>query len=222
MINRYLKTILENGITAIQNDLTILDELFRYNFILEDSESISCKSYFSTNGFTVVNGYPRSDSKFPLCAITLLSDREADYVLNNDAGVIDDVPEQYTNMDLKTTIWEYMYQLFIYTEHPDITAYYYEIVKSILLENIDTFNDLACFNLSLFGSELAPDLRYLPEHLFSRQLTFRCNSEFTRFDRDSKLAKAFKVTGIYVDKTASKQDIGDVKANVNIYEDIND
>jgi len=222
MINRYLKTILENGITSISNDLTLLDELFSYNFILEDGELTSCKSYFSTNGFNVVNGYPRSDSKFPLVAITLLSDRESDYVLNNDAGVLDDIPEEYTDMDLKTTIWEYMYQLFVYTEHPDITAYYYEIIKFILLENIDTFNDLGCFNLSLSGSEMAPDLRYLPEHLFSRQLTFRCNSEFTRFDRNSKVSKAFKVTGIYIDKNASKQDIGDVKANVTTYEDDND
>lgn len=219
MINRYIKTVLENGITKIKEDPTILDELFRYNYALGIEETNSCKEYFASKGFTVVNGYPRSDSKFPLVAITLLGDSESEYFLNNDASTMEDVPEEFLGMDLKTTIWDYMYQLFIYTEHPDITAYYYEIVKSILLANVSTFIDLECFNISLSGSELMPDLRYLPEHLFSRQLTFKCSSEFIRFDKESKAYKAFKVTGIYIDKNASSRDIGEVSSNVDVYEE---
>lgn len=219
MINRYLYSILQEGIAAIEEDLTVLDELFQYNYILSDEELNMCKNYFKANSFNVVNGFPRSDSKFPLVAITLSADSEADYFLNDDVGYVEDVPEQFEGMDLKSTIWSYSYQLLIYTEHPDITAYYYEIVKSILLANVSTFVDLRCFQISVSGSELAPDLKYLPEHLFSRQITFNCQSEFTRFDKESKVYKAFKVTGIHIDKNASKRDIGNIPANVGVYEE---
>jgi len=217
MINRYLYDILVSGIQVIQDDPSILDELFQQNFILGPETAEQVKTYFQANSLNVVNGYPRSDSKFPLVAITLLSDRESEYVLNDDAGFIMESDDPNFGQDIKTTIWEYMYQLLVYTEHPDISAYYYEIVKSIILINIDVLSDLDCFGFSLSGSELAPDLRYLPEQLFARQLTFKCNSEFQRFDKESRWVKAFAVRGISVDKTASKRDTGDIVTNVTPY-----
>lgn len=217
MINRYLKTILDNGVEVIQNDLSVLDELFQQQFILGEEAANEIKTYFANKGLNVVTGYPRSDSSFPLVAITLLSDNESEYFLNDDAGYMDTSDDPHFGEDIKTTIWDYVYQLFVYTEHPDITAYYYEIVKSILLISLDQLIDLDVFNFSLGGSELAPDLRYMPEHIFVRQLTFKCSSEFQRFDKESRWLKAFAVRGISVDKNASKRDTGSVITNVTPY-----
>lgn len=217
MIHRYLYDILTDGIQVIQNDLTVLDELFQQQFLLGEETANQVKTYFASKSLNVINGYPRTDSPFPLVAITLLSDNESEYVLNDDAGAIYDEDTPHFGEDIKTTIWDYVYQMLVISEHPDITAYYYEIVKSIILINIDTLVNLDCFNMSLSGSELAPDPRYLPEHLFSRQLTFKCSSEFQRFDKDSRWLKAFAVRGISVDKNASKRETGDIVTNISPY-----
>lgn len=219
MINRYLHTLLTAGVDHIQEDLTVLDELFQNNFLLSDEELNTIKTYFTAHPINVVNGYPRSDSKFPLVAITLGSDAESDTFLNDDAGFIDDEESPYFGMDIKTAIYEYNYQLLIYTEHPDITAYYYEIIKSILLANLDYLVEQDCFGFSISGAELAPDPRYIPEHLFVRQITFTCKSEFQRTDKESRWLRAFKVTGIHVDKEASNWDIGNVEANVTPFQE---
>ena len=219
MINRYLFTLLETGVHQIQNDLSVLDSLFQDNYVLSDEELATIKTYFKAHGLNVINGYPRSDSEFPLIAITLSSDRESDYFIGDEAEPITEDDSPYLGMDLKSTIWEYTYQLLLYTEHPDITAYYYEIMKAMIILNLDYLSELDCYGFSISGSELAPDPRYLPEYLFVRQLTFRCNSEFQRFDKDSKWAKAFRVTGIHVDKNASNYDIGNVASNVTPYEE---
>lgn len=217
MINRYLHDILVDGVAIIQNDLSVLDELFQQQFILGEETANEIKTYFSNHGLNVVSGYPRSDSTFPLVAITLTSDSEDDYFLNDDAADLTDIDDPHYMEDIKSTIWSYAYQLFVYTEHPDITAYYYEIVKSILLISLDTLSDLDCFNFALSGSELVPDVRYMPEHLFVRQLTFKCSSEFQRFDRESRWGKAFAVRGISVDKNASSRDTGNIVTNVTPY-----
>jgi len=217
MINRYLYNLLNAGIEQVQEDPKILDELFQDNFVLSDEELSTIKTYFAAHPPNVANGYPRNDSEFPLISITLLSDSEAETFLNEDATMLADTDDPYFGMDIKTAIWEYNYQLMVYTEHPDITAAYYEIMKSILLANLDYLVNLDCFGFSLSGSELAPDLRYLPEHLFVRQITFTCKSEFQRFDKESRWLKAFRVEGIHVDKTASNWDIGNVKSNVTPY-----
>lgn len=217
MINRYLKTILEDGVEVIQNDLSILDELFQQQFILGEEAANEIKTYFANKGLNIVTGYPRRDNDFPLAAITLLSDNESESFLNDDGGYIDTEDDLHFGQDIKTTIWDYVYQILVLTEHPDITAYYYEIVKSIILISLDQLVDLDVFNFSLGGSELAPDLRYMPEHIFVRQLTFKCNSEFQRFDKESRWLKAFAVRGISVDKNASKRDTGDVVTNVTPY-----
>ena len=219
MINRYLHDILVDGVEVIQNDLSVLDELFQQQFILGEEASTEIKTYFANKGMNVVTGYPRSDSTFPLVAITLTADSEDENFLNDDAGYIDDTDDPYYMQDIKSAIWSYTYQLFVYTEHPDITAYYYEIVKSILLHSLNVLSDLDCFNFGISGSELVPDPRYMPEHLFVRQLTFKCNSEFQRFDKESRWTKAFAVRGISVDKNASKRDTGNIVTNVTPYEE---
>lgn len=219
MIHRYIHNILTSGIQAIQDDLSILDELFLQNYSLDEVELNSIKTYFRNNGMEVTNGYARRDATFPLATIILTSDNEDTYFLNEEGAPIQDEDSMFFHMDLKSTIWAYNYQIMVMTEHPDITAYYYEIVKSIMLLGLATLVDLGCYGFQLSGGEMAPDPRYMPEHLFVRQLSFKCNMEFQRFDRDSKLRKAFQVSGMYLDRNSSNYDIGNVSDKVGTFTD---
>lgn len=222
MIHRYLYTMITEAVENISDDVSVLDGLFQDNFVLSDEELNTIKIYWKAHPPNIINGYPRSDSSFPLIAITLSGDRESEYYLNNDAGMITEEGNPYYHMDLQSTMWDYSYDLLIYTEHPDITAYYYTILKFIIIANSDVLRDLDVINIRLEGTELAPDPRYIPEHLFVHRMTFRCESEFIRIDKNSRWGKAFRVEGIHLDRDASKRDIGNVKDNVTIYEEYNE
>ena len=95
--------------------------------------------------------------------------------------------------------------------------YYYEIVKLIILGGLPVLIDDGCFEFELSGGDLSPDPKYLPEHLFGRQITFSCQREFQIIDRDSRLLKAFRIGGIYVDSSGSPSDVGEVKTNITTY-----
>lgn len=218
MIHRLLHTILTAGVTTISNDITILNELFERNFALKDPEVDAVKEYFLAHPPEVINGYARKDSAFPLIAIVLANEGESQSFLADEAGPILDPDSPYVNSDITSAIWAHTYNFLIYSDHPDITVYYYEIVKLILLGGLPVLIDDGCFEFELSGGDLSPDPKYLPEHLFGRQITFSCQREFQIVDRDSRLLKAFRLGGIYVDSSGSPSDSEVSKSNITTYE----
>jgi len=217
MIHRLLHTIMTAGIATIEDDITVLDDLFERNYVLEDSEVEAIKEYFLDHPPEIINGYARQDSNFPLIAITLATEGESETFLADDAGPVLDEDSPYINSDIASAIWSHTYNFLVYTDHPDITVYYYEIVKMILLGGFPVLIDDGCFDFSMNGGDLAPDPKYLPQHLFGRQLTFSCQRELQILDRNSRFLKAFRLDGIYVDSSGSSSDVGDVKTNVTTY-----
>lgn len=212
MIQRLLYDTLKAGIETIHADMKILEQLFGDMFELSDEEIEGIKTAFTTKPPNVIHGYARTDSDFPLYSIVLGNEGEAETYLGDVAGMVDDPSSEDFGTDVLSSIWESTFQILCYTEHPDLTVYYYEIAKSILLA-ADLYS-WGVVDWSLSGMDLAPDPRYIPEHLFARQLTFRGQYEFQRFDRGSRLGKAFKVAGIHVDKSGSPSDVGGVKTLV--------
>jgi len=219
MIQRYLYSILKTGVQAILDDPRILDDLFEADYVLEKTEVEAIKELFAAQGLTVINGYARGDTKFPAVAVILGDEREAETFLGDSAGQVLEDDDPLYGADIETAIWEYTFNILIITEHPDSTLYYYEIVKSILLAGLDSLSDDPenMFEYKMSGAELAPDPRYLPEHLFARQLTFAAQREFQRVRRDSLLVKAFALRGIHIDSSGSNSDVGGVQTLVEIY-----
>lgn len=217
MIHRLLHTILTSGIQTIVDDVSLLDDLFERNYVLEDSEVDAIKEYYAEHPPEIINGYARKDSDFPLVAIVLADEGESESFLADDAGPVLDEDSPYVNSDISAAIWSHTYNFLIYTDHPDISTYYYEIVKMIILGGLPILIDDGCFEFSLRGGDLAPDPKYLPQHLFARQLTFTCQRELQILDRNSRLLKAFRIGGIYVDSSGSNRDVGEVNTNVNLY-----
>lgn len=212
MIQRLLYTTLKDGLEAIQNDLTILDDLFIQLYELERSEVEAIKTAFQTKPPGVIHGYARTDTDFPVFSIVLQSEQEDEHYMGDDAGMIDDTDDPDFGADRISTIWNHNYNILCYTEHPDLTLYYYEIAKAIFMTA--DLNSLDLFNAHVSGMDLMPDPRYIPEHLFARQLAFTASREFERIDSASKLGKAFRVRGIHVDESGSPSDVGGVKTLV--------
>ncbi len=217
MLHRLLYDVLTSGIAAITDDITLLEELFNEHYGIEATETAAIREYFENKGFNVINGYARRDSEFPLVSIVLAGENETTPVIGDDGGIVYDAGDPFIGADIESMFWEHVYHLYVYTEHPDMTAAYYELVKSILLGGLDTLTEDGSFQYHVSGMDLAPDPRYVPEHLFVRQVTFKCTREFQRVDRDSRLSKAFAVAGIHIDKSGSPRDVGGVKTLVTTY-----
>ena len=214
MIERFLYMALDDGITQITEDPTLLDLIFEDLFELDETEVEGIKTVWAAKPPSVIHGYAPRDVDPPVFSIVLQAESETERFLNDDGLQITDVEDEDFGADCKVSIWQHSYNILIYTEHPDVTAYYYQVAKSILLASGDFFVDRDIHAIQLSGSDLAPDPRYIPEHLFARNLTFKCDRLFTRIDRDSKAGKAFQVAGIHIDKTGSASDVGGVKTLV--------
>lgn len=217
MIHRYIHTILTEGIAALETDPKIIDELFQDNYELVSDEASTIKQYFIAKSCNVYNGYPRTNTDYPSVNIILGEENETEHVIGDSGGDITDEDDPNYLAEILTAIWGHTYRLLVVTEHPDVTAYYYEIVKFIMLEGFDSLVDDGCFEFELSGNELAPDPRYIPEHLFARQLVFSCQREFQRMGRARQLYRAASVSGIHVDSSGSPSDVGDVQTNVTVY-----
>jgi len=214
MIQRLLYSQLKEGIQIILDDLTILDQIFTDLFELSQAETDKIKIAFTEQTPDVIHGYAPTESNFPLYSIVLENERETDTYLSDDAGIIDDPENSLFGTDVYSSLWESTFHILCYTEHPDLTVYYYEIAKSILISSHDAFTAWGIVDYHMSGMDLMPDPRYIPEHLFARMLVFDGKYEFMRLGHQSRLGKAWKVRGIHVDKSGSPSDVGGVKTLV--------
>ena len=218
MIQRYLYAALKHGIEAVQEDLTILDQFFADQFDLSEVEIEAIKTYFQTNPPTIKHGYARSNSEMPLISVVLADEQEVEMFMGDEAGMVEEEGDPDYGADIYGDVWQHVYHIYIYSEHHDVTTYYYELCKHILLialQNI--FQTEGLHGTHISGGELAPDPQYIPEHLFLRRLVFRCRSEFYAIDKESALAKAFAYRGIAIDSSGSPRDVGGVKTLVTTY-----
>jgi hypothetical protein len=219
MIQRYLIDLLQEGFDAIVADPLILEDIFLENYGLSDAEVAAIKIFFAAHPIVLVNGYSRQDNRYPAIAVTLGSEGESQTVLGDDGGMVMDESDKYYHCDINTAIWEHTYFLTVISEHPDTTAYYYEMAKAILLAGLEQLTEKGLASIKVSGEELMLDPAYMPEHLFLRRIIFYCERELQQISRDSRLTKAFRVSGIAVDKSGSPSDVGEVNTNVSIYYD---
>ena len=104
MIQRLLYTALTRGLDAIKADPTILDDLFLENYELTQTEVDGIKVFFAAKPPTVVHGYARSDQEPPLYSIILAAEREADAVMGDEAGIVDDEDDPDFGADQYTAL----------------------------------------------------------------------------------------------------------------------
>jgi hypothetical protein len=217
MIQRFLYDVLTSGMVTINEQPGILEDLFQENYSLSREEVDGIKEFFQTQTPNVIHGWARSDSTFPLYSIVLVREQEIEAVLADDAGQVEDETDSDYQSDCYTAIWEHTYDIMCFSENPDSVQYMYEVAKSLMFAAEAYFVQEGLFERHLSGSDVAPDARYVPEHLFLRRMTFSAQREFLRTDRNSKLYKAFQLRGLHVDSSGSSSDVGDVETNITPY-----
>jgi hypothetical protein len=217
MIQRYLYTALVNGLEAIRRDPSILDELFEDLYELDSTEMTAIRKWFADKPPSVYHGYARADYKFPLYTIVLQSEGEDKMMIGDEADQITDSGDPDFGADAYAALWRHTYHILCYSEHPDATLYMYEVVKAIILRSHDYFIQRDLWGIQVSGMDIHVDPKYIPEYLFVRQLVFSCEREFRQVDKASRKGKAFKIGGLFVDKSGSPSDVGEVKTLVYPY-----
>jgi hypothetical protein len=219
MIQRVLYSALKAGLAAIQKDPDILKDVFDWQLDLANPEVNSIQQFFAEKPPNLYHGYARADYKFPLYSIVLQSEAEKDLMIGDDAGMITDEEDPNTNADMRGAFWHHSYEVLCYSEHPDATQYMYEVAKAILLQAGPYFVNAGLHGIRISGMDLRPDPQYIPEHLFVRRLVFECENAFVVVDRESRLSKAFRLSGLFVDNSGSSSDVGEVHTNIYPYVD---
>jgi hypothetical protein len=218
MIQRFLYNTLKQGLDAIMDNPTLLDDIFS-QYVLSPTEITDIKTWFAAKPPHVKHQYARVDDEFPLYSIVLGSERETDLFIGNDGLLVEVDGSGYIGeddpdfgADLKASLWQHSFQIHCVSEHPDGTQYLYEVAKAVFL--IANLDDFGFFQTHFSGLDLTPSLAYLPSHLFARVLEIQGKTEFERVVRDG-LEKAFKVRGIHIDG-GSPSDPGPVKTLVGV------
>lgn len=217
MIQRYLFEVLTLGVAEFLAKPVLIEDIFDQQYGLDASETAAVKEYFLENPPEVINGYARQDTKFPAIAIVLAGESESEDFLGYSGGQVEDDGDPLNHADIESAVWQHTYHIFSYADHPDVCLWYYEMVKTMIWSAMRALEAKGLMVMSMSGMELAPDPKYLPEHLFVRQLTFQCQREFQFVDRLSLSQKAFRFSGVHVDKSGSPSDVGGVQTLVTTY-----
>jgi hypothetical protein len=181
---------------------------------LTQTEATAIKTFWGENPPKIMHGYAPRDIDVPVFSIVLEQESEAETWLANDVGNVEDPDDPDYRADIFGSIWQHQYGIMIYAEHPDITGYYYELAKSIILSGNDFFVDQGLFDIDVSGGDLRPDEVYIPQNLFARRVSFGCKRCFYRVASGSQRDKPTSVDGIHIDSSGSPSDVGDVKTNL--------
>lgn len=200
MIERLIYIALKAGVAEVQADLSILERYFLEEKLLEPDEVVAIRTLFEAEPPQVQHGYARADTEVPLYAIVLANEDESEEYLGDEGGI-----DEETGTDNQPYLWSHQYNTLVYTDHPDASLYFYHLAKLFLLRARAFFLENNVHSIRYSGADLAPDPRYIPEHLFARRLTMHCESYLVNTFTP---LRATSVRGIHV------SDITGVVANV--------
>jgi len=231
MVERQIFDVIQEGLDFFTGDSGQRFERFLLNELeLSVAEAAKGRIYFAggTNDEgdavearppTLRHGYARTGGPFPSWNIILGGEREKQPYLNDDAlGITEDGerffdPETGEVVDAKIRRVTYMINIQVIADHPDVTLWYYHLLKRIVLSQHDAFLEKDIYSPTIGGADLVPDPRYLPHDVFARQLTLEIEGEECWTET---LEGGFSTTvgGIAVDDTGASKTSGDASASV--------
>ena len=149
---------------------------------LSAEEAAKGKEYIETKPPHPIYGYARQGSEFPALAMTLGTEGvEQDY-LNEDAAMLDEDGDPYFDddgnpIDYKIRRWSHRFDIFVYADHPDVTLYYYQLLKHILVSSKSYFQEQDLDEITYNGAEMAPDPRYVPSDMYVRRFSINLRAD---------------------------------------------
>jgi len=177
---RTVYTLLSRGVAALLADLaaappgqTVLDDILQQ---LDSVELGKARAYFAEHPPQILQAYARTDSPFPLYAITLTGDNPSrDFVGVGELDLLDILDEK-VGREYRGWV-KGVFTIFIYAEHPDVCAWYYRILRRICLAGFPFLISRGLDDPEISGAELAPVPEYTPENLFVRRVTLSVSYE---------------------------------------------
>lgn len=231
MIERLIHEILTEGRDQLLEDenLRFLERFFKNMKKLGDTEVEAIKTFFRAHPPTVRHQYAREGEQVPSWNIILANEQEDERFLGDDVGIAGelialgeedeldwDPDEPDVGEDLIGSIWNKQYAILTYSEHPDITRYYYEIAKLILGRSrkyLEKEGELISTKFS--GGDLAPDPAYIPVHMFVRQ--FVVELQVTECVVSSTGPERFThLDGMHIDDGDSLEEKGGVESRITL------
>lgn len=192
MIERLIIKALRAGIADFQAEPQRIDAFCIDQLGLSSAEGDKVREIFLAKPPNVIHQYPRQDSKFPLYAVVLGSDRESLKALGDFGGFVGDragvgslellgMNSVSPDTMFSSSIFDYVHHVMVYSDHPDVTIYYYELAKHILIRERDFFKAAGILDMALRGQDLGPNEAYTPEYLFTRKLEMLSKQEYRVF-----------------------------------------
>ena len=172
---------------------------------LDADEALRAREYFVEHPPHLIMGYARDGGPFPAWALVLGSESVTqDYIGEDGTGRDDEgllfMDDDGNVVDAHVRRMTKRYEIYIYTDHPDITIYYYQLLKHICMASRTAFQQADLDEMVYDGADLAPDERYLPSNVYVRRLgmTVRADEEYFE-PLKSGVGAGARVSGIAVD-----------------------
>lgn len=182
MLERVVYEMLSEGLTEIQGNYDLITNHFRYSLGLSEAETDKIKTYLQATPPKIIHHYARDGDKIPLWALILMGETQSQDTLGYEMGEVGsfvlggpDDPEYDpdnpdSGADTQGSVFTTTIGVQTYSEHPDVTRYYYELAK-FLIWRYNPLGTAGIVSYHFAGQDLMPDPRYTPAHLFVRQLT---------------------------------------------------
>jgi len=167
--------------------------------IMSESERTSHVNNFQKYPPETYLGYPRSSAKFPCYAVVLESDDEQDEALGYLIGQTGADEKIDKSQAYYGSMFQQMYGVYIYSEHPDVCSYLYQFAKAILIGAHDVLEGFGVVEMRLSGTELGPEETYIPENMFVRVCRVSLKSLFTVPEILRPDPARVRITGIWAD-----------------------
>lgn len=230
MAERRLFTVIKDGLQVFKDNPAALEQWALDAMELDAAEAAKLRLYFAggTNpdGDAVVaqppilvHGYPRVDGPFPCWAMTLGGENiEQDY-LNKDAPFLDSDGNRFFDsrtgdiVDPKTRRLQYRYNILVIVDHPDITVYYYHLLKLLLMSGQTALEDADVEDMSFTGADMVPDPRYMPHDVFGRILTVTVSGDEV-WCENLRATYGRSIRGIAIDDTGEEATLGTAAQSV--------
>ena len=221
MFERAIHRVIEQGMATIEAAPTLLDRFLRAPGWTDDEVAKLRANWLSEKGHpSIVHNYARAAASLPCYSIVLVGSNVSEDYLNRgaDALALDEVTQLIAEIEaeigrrvnVEISEWQFTYQVFAYSEHPDVTLAMSNVLRSILLGGGRKFVVEYGFNRPSFSEmDLQQQPPYLPENVFARvfqivgyaHLCVATDLDLSpwdkRFSRIEGLHVANAVTGVY-------------------------
>jgi hypothetical protein len=181
VFERALHRVIEEGLAVLDATPPLLARFLRAPGWTDD-EVARIVAFWQTEGGhpSIVHNYARAAASLPCYAIVLMSETETDDYLGHSEGAVmlDEVTQlmaeieaeigRRVNVNIRGL--QFTFQIFVYTENPDVTAAYFNVLRSIFLGANKKLLDFGLERPTYSGMDLTQMPAYLPENVFARVL----------------------------------------------------